>query len=96
MLIKTCGNRIGRPPDNLNFLFFKWVTAFFPFIFGLFKQTIHFLQQINAKNVNVHPAYGPGIWTHSRLPLPLDQGSRPLNFMFGNTFKEWDAISNDF
>ena len=32
--------------------------ATFLFIFGLFKQTLHFLQQINEKNV--HPVYG--VW----------------------------------
>ena len=31
--------------------------------FGLFKQTIDFLQQINVKNV--HPVYGAGIRTHN-------------------------------
>ena len=47
--------------------------ASFSFIFGLFQQTsIHFLQQINVKNVhpvflqqgnvkNVHPVYSAGI-----------------------------------
>ena len=35
----------------------------FLFIFSLFKQTsIHYLQQINVKNV--HPVYGAEIWTH--------------------------------
>ena len=37
-------------------------SASFSFICGLFKQTIIFLQQINAKNV--HPVYGDGIQTH--------------------------------
>ena len=50
-------------------IFFKW--ASFYFIFGLFKQTIQFSQQINVKNI--HPEYGAGIQTHnlsnmSRLP----------------------------
>ena len=41
------------------------------FIFGLFKNALLFLQQINVKNV--HPIYSAGIWTHdlsnmSRLP----------------------------
>ena len=36
---------------------------FFSFLFGLFKQTIQFLQQINAKNV--HPVYGARIQTHN-------------------------------
>ena len=39
----------------------KQISAYFSFIFGLFKHTIHFLQQINAKNV--HSVYGTGIWT---------------------------------
>ena len=52
--------------------------ASFSFIFGLFKQTLQFLQYVK----NVHPVYGAGIRTHdlqnvSLFPLPLDQGSRP-------------------
>ena len=41
---------------------------------------------------NVHPVYGTGIRTHdlkimSLLPLPLDQGSRPLkSIVFLNSF----------
>ena len=47
--------------------------ASFSFIFGLFKQTIEFLQQINVKKFHVHPIYGPAIRTYnlsnmSRLP----------------------------
>ena len=43
--------------------------ASFSFIFGLLKQTIQFLQQINVKKGHVHPVYGAGIQTHiSRLP----------------------------
>ena len=38
--------------------------ASFSFIFGLFKQTIQFLQQINVKKRHVHPVYGAGIQTH--------------------------------
>ena len=49
-------------------------------LLSLFKQTKQFLQQINVKNV--HPVTGAGIRTHnllnmSRIPQPLDQGSRP-------------------
>ena len=41
--------------------------------FGLFKQTIQFLQQFNVKKCHVHPVYSAGIQTHglsnmSRLP----------------------------
>ena len=44
--------------------------ASFSFIFGLFKQTILFLQQINVKKCqNVHPVYGAGIRTHGLLNL---------------------------
>ena len=44
--------------------------ASFPFIFGLFKQTIQFLQQINVKKCpNVHPVYSTGIWTHNLLNM---------------------------
>ena len=47
--------------------------ASFSFIFGLLKQTIHFLQQINVKIFHVYQVYGVGIRTHnlsnvSRLP----------------------------
>ena len=50
--------------------------ASFLFIFRLFNETIQFLQQINVKNVHVHPVYGAGIRNHdllnmSRLALPL-------------------------
>ena len=38
--------------------------ASFSFIFGLFKQTIQFLQQINVKKYHVHPVSGAGIRTH--------------------------------
>ena len=52
-------------------------SASFSFIFGLSKQTIQYLQQINVKNVL--SVYGIGIRTHnlsnmSRHPQPLDQG----------------------
>ena len=52
--------------------------------FGLFKQTIQFLQKIDVKDV--HPEYGAEIRTHnlsnmSWHPQPLDQGSRP-RFLF--------------
>ena len=46
----------------------------------LFKQTLKFFTLIHVKNF--HPVYGAGIQTHnfqnmtSRLPEPLDQGSR--------------------
>ena len=43
--------------------------ASFSFIFGLFKQTLQFLQQINVKNV--HPVYGAGIWTHDLWNVSL-------------------------
>ena len=57
----------------------------FSFIFGFFKQTIQFLQQINVKNV--HPVYGAGIQTHylwnmSCHPWSLDQGSRTCLMLF--------------
>ena len=41
-------------------------TAYFLFIFGLLKQTIQFLQEINVKKCqNVHPVYGAGNQTHN-------------------------------
>ena len=42
----------------------------FSFIFGLFKQSIQFLQQINVKKwPSVHPVYGAGIRTHDLILL---------------------------
>ena len=41
----------------------------FLFIFGLFKQPMQFLQQINVKKCQVHPVYGAGIWTHDLLNM---------------------------
>ena len=66
-----------------HFLFLKDgpTTASFLFIFGLFKQTIHFLQQINVKKCHVHPISGAGIRTHdlwNASLFPLDQGYRPM------------------
>ena len=48
-------------------------SASFSFIFGLSKQTIQYLQQINVKKCHVNPVSGAGIRTHdlwnvSRLP----------------------------
>ena len=41
------------------------IPASFSFIFDLFKQAIHFLQQINVRKCqNVHPDYSTGIRTH--------------------------------
>ena len=40
--------KMGQTPA-----FFRLFLAFFSFIFGLFKQTIQFLQQINVKNVQI-------------------------------------------
>ena len=67
------------------FLVKKWANPGpFSFIFGVFKQTIQFCQQFNVKKCHAHPVYGARIRTHeiqnmSLFPLPLDQGSRPLN-----------------
>ena len=41
--------------------FKKWAIP--DLFFGLFKQTLQFLQQINVKNI--HPVYGAGIRTHN-------------------------------
>ena len=67
------------------------IPASFSFIFGPFKQTIQFLQQINVKKCLVYPESCAGIRTHnlwnaSLFPKPLDQGSRPKKseFIFGN------------
>ena len=56
----------------------------FCFIFGLFKETLQYLQQINVKNV--HPVYGAesqthDLWNMSLLPEPLDQRSRPAHLL---------------
>ena len=37
--------------------------------FGLFKQTIQFLQQINVKKCHVQPVYNTGIQTHDLLNM---------------------------
>ena len=57
--------------------------ASFSYIFGLFKQMIQFLQQINVNKCHVHPVYSARIKIHnlsnmSHLPSPLDQGSSPI------------------
>ena len=64
-------------------MLFGAISGLFLFIFGLYKQTLHFLQQYTVKNV--HPESGDGIWTHgllnaSLLPKPQDQGSRVVAF----------------
>ena len=43
----------GGPEKLFLKLFLKWANPglFFVFIFGLFKQKIQFLQQVNVKNV---------------------------------------------
>ena len=47
------------------------IPASFSLIFGLFKQTIQFIQQINVKNV--HLVFGAGIRTHDLK----DMGRQP-------------------
>ena len=42
--------------------------------FGLFKQTLQFLQQIDVKKV--HPVYGAGVWTLN--PQLLEHESPPI------------------
>ena len=55
-------NRMKLDALHSHTCFFKWANpGLFLFIFGLFKQTIQFLQQINVKKCHVHPVYGPGI-----------------------------------
>ena len=57
----------GQEIIHLNY-FFKWANpGLFLFIFGLFKQTIQFLQQINVKKCHVHPVSSAGIQTHDLL-----------------------------
>ena len=46
-------------------------SASFSFIFGLFKQTIQFLQQINVKKCHVHPVSSAGIQTHDLWNVSL-------------------------
>ena len=58
------------------------IPASFRLFWGLFKQTIELLQQINDKKCQVHPVYRAGFQTQdlsimSSLPLPLDQSSLP-------------------
>ena len=63
----------------------------FLFIFGLFKQTVQFLQQINVKKSHVIAVYGAGIRTHdlsnrSRLSEPLNQGSRFMYIYYSKDY----------
>ena len=49
--------------------------ASFSFIFGLFKQTIQFLQQINAKKCpNVHPVSNPRPYVYESSPITTRPG----------------------
>ena len=52
-------------PNKVSFnRIFKWAFPGLFFIyFCTFKQTLHFLQQINVKNF--HRVYDAGIWTHN-------------------------------
>ena len=55
---------------NFTCFFKKWANpASFLFIFGLFKQTLQFLQQIYVKNV--HPVYGARIRTYDLRNVSL-------------------------
>ena len=67
-----------------------------------FKLTIQFVHQINVKNV--HQVKGAGIRTHdlsnmSRLPLPLDQGSRPVSLCFceqiTGVLRKWEPVKRN-
>ena len=65
--------------------------ASFSFIFGLFKQTIQFLQQINVKKCHVHPVYNTWIRTHdlsnmSCLPLTTRSGRNCITILKINFF----------
>ena len=63
--VDQCGHTDASQFERMLFSFFlkKWPTpASFSFIFGHFKQTLQFLQQINVKNV--HLVYGTGYRTH--------------------------------
>ena len=78
---KVENKSVEVPTQHTNTSFLNGPTpASFSFIFGLFKQTIQFLQQINVKKCpNVHPVFGAGIRTNNLSnmnchPLPLDQG----------------------
>ena len=62
------------PPPSIskvmqNYFLNRPTPASFSFIFGLPKQTLQFLQQINVKNV--HPVYGAGIRTHNLQNVSL-------------------------
>ena len=79
----------------------KWSNpGLFPFIFGPFKQTIQFLQQLNVQKCHVYPVYSERIWTHdlsniSHLPLPLDQESRPFCHPW-SIFNEHEKLSQKY
>ena len=53
----------GGTPIFAKFFLNGRTPAYFSFVFGLFKQTIQILHQINVKNV--HPVYGAEIQTHN-------------------------------
>ena len=52
----------GNMKEGRNVFLIGPTPASFSCIFGLFKQTTQFLQQMNVKNV--HPVYGAGIRTN--------------------------------
>ena len=52
----------GNMKEGRNVFLIGPTPASFLCIFGLFKQTTQFLQQMNVKNV--HPVYGAGIRTN--------------------------------
>ena len=74
---------LGNSAKPISNSFFNWPTpASFSFIFGLFKQPIQFLQQINVKNVQVSiqymaPGFEPKPYEHDLSPTTTRSGLPP-------------------
>ena len=68
----TCFSReVWVDGVSISFLKTGPTLASFSFIFGLFKETIQFLQQINVKKCHVHSVYIAGIQTHDLQNVSL-------------------------
>ena len=65
---------MSKELPTLSFLKNGPTPASFLFIFGLYKQTIQILQQVNVKKCNVHPVPIPH-WDPN--PRPLDMSRLP-------------------
>ena len=79
------------------FLYPRKKPASFSFIFGLFKQTIPFLQQINAKNVMIIqytvPGFEPTTSWHELSPIHTRPGLPPYSLP---TYRPWHRAQLSF